>query len=498
MPATIPSAAAHGCPYEMLTGRCSRPIHAAPPGVDPKPVCLMHSLDSQKDPDAFWAEIQTILQRPSKPVHDFWGFVFPLADFRHAEFTQYADFTYATFTQNVDFTRAKFTQYADFGKATFTQNADFTCATFTEDAAFIGTTFTQYADFTFARFTQDADFTGARFTKNAAFIGTIFTQNADFSGATFIQNANFGNATFTQEANFEDTTFEQVANFMGVRFEHPGGILFHRVNRDAPTGLKLRLEGCPIDGVQFVDVNWYIQKGRLVLADESDFVLGETPEVVAQIYRSLVNNFEKARQYEWAEQCIVSEMEMRRRNPDNFFFARRGPVARLYREHGWARWVGSHFSLTYLYRLFSLYGSSYQRAAMWLLVLVFALFPVVYGCSGMHLLASESSPGISTHMTFPPQPAPISPGLRPPSIPDREISWQQAWADAGPGRHRAVDLLYTWLNGLVLSAETVTFQRRPLLEPVGLWGRLVATLETVTVPAQLALFLLAIRRRFRR
>ncbi len=517
----------------------------------------MHSHDPKKDIDAFWNEIRAILAGTSphdqgRDVHDFQGFVFPrpitfqnltftqLANFRGitfigdanfsgATFAQKADFMAATFSKDADFSRARFTQYANFCDATFTQYANFHGVTFTQGANFGDANFTQHANFRSATFTQDADFRGVNFTENASFAIATFTQNATFNGATFTQNAEFSFATFTQDANFHRVTFTQdadfsaamvaqdayfdnatftgIANFGGATFTQNvrfleanfGGtadfshltlpkdaeVLFHRVNEKAG-GLKARFLNCLLDRFRFEDVNWYFEDGRLMVQDEMDLRAGEeggTHELVAHAYRRLVNNFERDRQYELAEQCVVGEMEMRRQNPRNFLFGRKERASDFHRKHRWASWLGEHFSALYLYRVLSLYGASYRRALGWLFIFFLLLFPALFGLSGIRPAGSPSGRPTLRTVVSPREPV---------------TSWSTAKRDAAVTHDPVAEWLYVYRSALLLSLEVATFQREKSFEPVEWNGKVLTALEAIVIPGQLALLLLALRRRFRR
>ena len=55
-----------------------------------------------------------------------------------------------------------------------------------------------------------------------------------------------------------------------------------------------------------------------------------------------------------------------------------------------------------------------------------------------------------------------------------------------------------FLTGVLHSLEVASFQRNRLHVPTSYFGQVASALETVVIPAQLALLLLALRRRFRR
>lgn len=206
-----------------------------------------------------------------------------------------------------------------------------------------------------------------------------------------------------------------------------------------------------LDRFRFEDINWHQQHGRLVLQDELDLLKDQnqaaTHELVANAYRRLVINFERARQYEWAEQAVVGEMEMRRLNPAT-------------------PWL-THFFLE-MYKCFSLYGSSFGRALSWLVVFLLLLFPSLFPAAGLQ--------------------------MREPSSVQTRVSWWEPWGGhTGLRRYGS-----TYLSGLVATVETITLQRDPGYRPANDWTRLLAAVELVAIPGQLTLFLLALRRRFRR
>jgi uncharacterized protein YjbI with pentapeptide repeats len=459
---------------------------------------------------------------------DFRGATFTQAAvLRRATFTQVAYFFGATFTRDADFSGATFTQNADFRFATFTRNADFRGATFTQNANFVMATFTQVAYFFGATFTRDAHFSGAKFTRDAVFREATFTRDAHFIRATFAGNADFSEATFTRDAVFSQSAVAGVLDFRFLRIGRDGEVLLHRVNerreievpdsqgagaqavgspeaeREIPTkkiplsGLHARLLGTLLERIRFEDVRWDKEHGRLVLQDELDLAdptQGATHELVADAYRRLVNNFEKARQYELAEEAVVGEMEMRRLNPENFPFVP-GAMAqgtwfwprwrrwagererKVYAKSRRARWLAQHLSALYLYRLLSVYGSSYTRA-FWVLVSLVLLFALLFPAAGLRMAG----------------PSAYKPALAAASAASTKISWRGALAHPD----RGAQLWGTFKSGLAAAFEVATFQRDHTVEPVSGPGRALATAEVIVVPAQVALLLLALRRRFRR
>lgn len=419
------------------------------------------------------------------------------ADFSCATFTKTAHFRHATFAKNVDVSWTTFTEGAIFGQAHFARTADFVGATFTEATNFHGATFSGAANFgevTFTKgaffygatfsdeasfhdvtFTNGANFVGATFTKGANFFRTAFTEAANFVEVTFTRNADFSEATFSNVAFFDDVAFgprksalttgaetSTIADFRAVRFLKPELVRFLRTNGSAIEGLRVRFVNCHVEGVQFDAVRWHRADGRMVLQDELDVIeQGEAApshEETAIVYRRLITNFEKARAYDLAEDCTIGEFEMKRRDPSRFIFAKR--LGWLYgRFPRFMRWLGEHLSVVGIYRLASIYGTSYQRAGV-VLVLLIASFVLVFAMIiGIHpLLLSAGT--ISTCGQLNPAQALCS--------------------------------------GLVHALEVATLQRDVLYKPDSSLGRLVEILEQVFIAGQAALLLFALRRRFRR
>ena len=304
-----------------------------------------------------------------------------------------------------------------------------------------------------ATFTQDAYFIGATFTQDAKDANIFEARDAYFSGATFTQDADFSGATFTQAVDFRLATFTETVNFRRVHFADPARVRFVELNKGAPSGLRLLLRDTQIEGAQFIDVNWQRQRGRLMLEDETlARDSGEGHEQTAAIYRQLVNTFEGARAYDLAEEAAVGAMEMRRLNPENFPFGRSMRGRNWYR-NSLLRGLGERFSLVNLYRGVSEYGTNYARAGRVLLLLLI-LFAAAYA------LPQSGFTGSAV------------------------VGWRSA-----------IEV------GVVHSLEIATFQRprprkhesvRPFV------GFALETAQILLIPAQTAMFLFAVRRRFRK
>jgi len=515
--------------------RCWRPIHHAPAGVDEPPVCLMHSKDPNKSDEEFQKEFGRILGAAGDGLADFTGFVFPrvvyvyqerkfaarcifsratfaqTADFFGATFTQAADFTGATFTevaafvgatfaQDADFSDAKFTLDADFGKAgfgrasfskaAFTQDADFNLATFTQRADFSGATFTQAADFRLAKFTQGADFYEATFTQDAVFAGAAFAGSADFSHAVFTGAARFAPSAKSEAAEakpcefkdrvlFQDARFQDYADFRGPVFGEPGSStarpVFSLARFEKPErvtfyktwlGQTLFLN-CDVSRLSFSDVEWGRDGERVRLYEETVALEDEAAEplrppvgsrderncrLIAETYHQLKNNYDSRGDPWTANDFHHGEMEMLRRS---------------------SRWP--RIGLTALYRYASLYGLSMARPLAWLAG-VLLLFTLLYPLAGLRPVAARTQATLPVTQVKP--------------ITYRNLPEARGWVP------RPVRLVG---HSFMTTLAVASLQREAAYyEPAYGLGRFLGILELALTSTLAALFILAVRRQFKR
>jgi hypothetical protein len=504
----------------------------------------MHSKDPGKQSgplfDAFWLEFERILEEAEEGEANFSCFVFPKLDFRERKFQVICRFRFAIFSQNADFSDTTFTQKAIFNDATFIKGASFCSANFMEDALFSFTTFKQNANFRYATFKQNADFSQSNFKQNAdfnnaifagetKFIESTFTQDADFGSATFEQLALFTAATFAQNSYFGGATFTCLTDFAKVRFsrdvgfnsatftqkvffsmtEFQGTVTFLRARfLDQAEFLQTRFSpqiagessavfalasfskpseiffddvdlsralfhNCDVSQVWFTStVQWGKRDGNRGLAvfDETIPLEQETAKelqrggernygAVAQVYRQLKKNYDSRLDYWTANEFHFGEMEMKR-----LVMPKNGRLL-------WLRWwLHRNVSLVALYRWASDYGNSYRKPVVWLLgvlLLSTALFPLPI--SG---LMQQGATQAETYV----------------------LRWNYQ-KNFGENLRTERALV---INSVVASVDAAIFQKNPEYSPAYPWGRVVAIVETLLTSSLFALFLLAIRRQFRR
>jgi uncharacterized protein YjbI with pentapeptide repeats len=493
------------CPVRMYGPRCGRPIYAAPTGVDKRPVCLMHSKDLDKSHEGFQKEFERILAA-GDVVADFTRFVFPSVRcpdrkfvarciFSGATFTQVADFSWATFAQTAYFSGATFTQNAILRGATFTQAAYFSGATFTRAAYFIWATFTQRAFFREATFTGGADFRLATFTQAADFSWATLTKEADFSGATFAGAADFSHAVFTGTAHFapleakpckfkdsvlfQDARFQDYADFRGVVFGEPGNstvrAVFSLARFERPERVtfyktwlgQTLFVNCDLSKLSFSDVEWGRDGERIRLYEETVALDDETAEalkapvgsrdernyrLIAETYHQLKNNYDSRGDPWTAGEFHYGEMEMLRRS---------------------SRWP--RVGLTALYKYASQYGLSMAWPLRWLAG-VLLLFTLLYPLAGLRPVTARTQA----------------------TLPVAQVKPITYWnlPEATGWFPRPVRLVgHSFMTTLaVASLQREAAYYEPAYGP----GRFLGILELALTSTLAALFILAVRRQFKR
>ncbi len=138
---------------------------------------------------------------------------------------------------------------------------------------------------------------------------------------------------------------------------------------------------------------------------------------------------------------------------------------------GWRRWIRRNLSLTALYRHASSYGNSYRRPVAWIMLLVVA-FGLIYPLVGLH-----QTRGVDEHVTS---------------------TYRALLYGTHTGKFPLWKEVQLAATGLLTSLNIATYQKSLEFSPSYPWGTLIQTIEMLSVWTLLALFLLAIRRKFRR
>jgi hypothetical protein len=139
------------------------------------------------------------------------------------------------------------------------------------------------------------------------------------------------------------------------------------------------------------------------------------------------------------------------------------------------RWWHQWFGLAAWYRRASDYGESWGKPLLWLFA-VLVLFAALYPLLGLKPVPGKS-PAAKTTSVQVETPLPQETDLK-------------YWNYERPGR--------LFRDSVMTSLGVAAFQRDLAYEPSYPWGRLLALLELLLTSTLIALFLLAVRRQFRR
>lgn len=523
------------CPVLMYQDKfCGRPLHSAPQH-DAIPVCLMHSLDPAKDATQFQQEIDSVLLKAatSGGIADFTRFVFPAthytvqvfqskcifsrarflagADFYMAEFESEAEFRYAVFDDKTLFTGAKFHKKADFDNTRFKADADFSRCSIRGEATFIESVFhesarfnestffgvTQFgstefqggAVFATATFRRTANFGNVVFSKEAYFSRAVFKEYAEFLWAKFTLDAHFVGTAFLKQVNFSQAIFLAAVEFRETRFredkESLPGPVFTLTQFMSPEKVffyknylgQALFYNSDVSRLTFSSVLWRTRPNdkRQLFEECVDFeaaadlaAASNDPNerdygLIAETYQQLKKNYDGRMDYWTAGDFHYGEMEMKR-----LFSPRKNKTV---------RWLHSNLGLVAWYRYASEYGESYVRPLL-ALATVLVLFTLLFPIPGMVFTKPDS-----------PSTPPAFPVLNYSDFPAYIHSYNgPAW----------IAVLAFFGHSLMTALSVAGFQKELIYQPAYPWGRALALFELLLTSTLIGLFLLALRRQFRR
>jgi pentapeptide repeat protein len=370
------------------------------------------------------------------------------ANFMEAVFNGEASFLSASFNGEASFLSAVFTDYTNFEQAVFSGKAVFADIAFSGIANFMSTAFNGWANFTSTAFKGEVIFVAAVFNGNADFERAVFSGYAYFMKAVFNGNADFLKAVFNEEVGFEEVYFIERAYFRETTFSDD--VLFRMCSVDK----MLYFENIDLSHVSFLDSDplmmhftnckWPRIFGRNVLFDEIEMKKEQGSfEKVEDLYRKLKykykaeNNEPEVSNWHYGEkEMFRKKMNWRRFNPVSF--------SNLY-------WASSG------------YGERPLRAGM-VLIFLFASATILMNVFGLISASEEEIFGVKIIKGF-----------------YGVIEWNKFWL-----------LIYNTI-------QNALFIKATFFKPQTLAGVIFLTITTkLIIPIQVALFVLALRNKFRR
>lgn len=400
--------------------------------------------------------------------------------FLSATFTQDASFGEATFTKEANFVSAAFAENAKFDMVTFSDSATFLNAFFMHEASFISARFAQDTTFEVTKFTGDAQFSDATFVRDTHFTKTVFTKCAFFGGAKFLGTAEFRETKFRKDEEGEHKELVPGSVFSLAEFSRPEAIIFYKTY----LGQAL-FHNCDVFKLNFSSVNWRRRRSgkRMVFeevvglddgaaealrpqennSDERDYGL------IAELYQQLKKNYDERKDYWTAGDFHYGEMEMKRLHSQG--------------KSGWTRWLNRNLGLVAWYKYASQYGESYVRPAV-VLSIILVTFTLLFPWAG---LDRNEDPTHSAPAVRQQTPAALS-----------KLSYGHFKDFVGTYSGRRLGTAAFFGNSLMTVLSVAGFQKELKYEPSYPWGRGLALLELLLTSTLIALFLLAVRRQFKR
>lgn len=140
------------------------------------------------------------------------------AEFKQTSFSGEADFSKVQFLSESYFGGTLFANPGNFQQAQFSKETDFVNVQFSNDVNFYEAKFSGSAHFCNAQFSGEAFFHYAQFLNRAYFNLSQFSGDVHFENAQFSEKADFRDTQFLGVANFEDVQFSEGVYFMRAKF----------------------------------------------------------------------------------------------------------------------------------------------------------------------------------------------------------------------------------------------------------------------------------------
>lgn len=289
--------------------------------------------------------------------------------------------------------------------------------------------------------------------------------------------------------SFDKTQFRRDSSgvpsvvFSYAEFAKPSAVSFYKTYLGQALFYK-----CDVSKVGFSSVEWLLRdkpQKRMVFEEvvEFEFANDLRPKeeskdkrdygLIEELYQQLKKNYDERKDYWTAGDFHYGELEMKRLHSK-----RANPLA---------RWWHRNLGLVALYRWANQYGESYVRPLLWLIG-VLLLFTFLFPLAGLEWNEAKAQSGAAGTIVHSTQAAKAS-----------ELSYAKfaEYVKTYPGRKWLAEPAF-FGHSLMTALSVAGFQKELRYEPSYPWGRVLALGELLLTSSLIALFLLAIRRQFRR
>jgi hypothetical protein len=208
--------------------------------------------------------------------------------------------------------------------------------------------------------------------------------------------------------------------------------------------------------------------------------------LIAETYQQLKKNYDDKKDYWTAGDFHYGEMEMKRLATRQAGFILRVLFGRILggREvNRLRRWSHQRLGLVALYKYASQYGESFARPFLWL-VGILLLFGALYPIPGLRYDPDRDAQVVKTEAAAK---TPVA----------KVLTYGDPYFDGEEKGNLRRARLRVFRYGCMTALEIAAFQKEPLFTPTPT-GRLLALAEALLTSTLIALFLLAVRRQFRR
>lgn len=192
------------------------------------------------------------------------------SSFKNAKFLGKLNFRKAKFKGNVSFRRSKFRGYTSFIDTIFSSHAGFSETKFSESVVFRSAEFAKYAYFRWVDFAGNVNFNHTKFYGKVSFKGSQFLRRTFFSGAEFFENTLFSKVKLWRDLNFSRTIIHSHLTFNSCNIYNQ---LFFEGIHILENGLLLLWNINFMHGISYINIDKETLKGEITVPVQAGTII---------------------------------------------------------------------------------------------------------------------------------------------------------------------------------------------------------------------------------